>query len=183
MILGKRIRLRGVEREDLPLFLSWLNDREVRRNLAGDWPFSMAQEERWFAQLPNRSLHEQPLVIEIPHEAGWLPIGNCSFHNLNWLDRNAELGLMIGVKAHWNQGYGTEAMQLMQAVGFETLNLHRLYLQVYERNLAGIRAYEKAGFVHEGRQRQGRYNEGMYLDVLIMSILRPEWDARNEGAQ
>ncbi|MCW5873093.1 MAG: GNAT family N-acetyltransferase [Anaerolineales bacterium] len=183
MIYGERIRLRGVEHTDLPAFVAWLNDPDVRRNLAAYWPMSLAREERWFSELANRPVHEQPLVIEARDGDGWLHIGNCGFHNIDWVHRNAELGIMIGVKDKWNQGYGTEAIQLLQRVGFETLNLHRLYLRVYERNGAGIRAYEKAGFVHEGRQRQAQYDEGNYSDVLLMSILRPEWDALQGNLQ
>lgn len=177
MIYGARIRLRGPEQADLPLFVAWLNDPEVRHNLAAYWPMSMAREERWFADLSSRPVHEQPLVIEIQDGDAWTPIGNCGFHQIDWVHRSAELGIMIGVKSHWNQGYGTEAMQLLQQIGFETLNLHRLYLRAYERNQAGIRAYEKAGFQLEGRQRHAQYDEGVYSDVLMMSILRPEYDA------
>jgi RimJ/RimL family protein N-acetyltransferase len=46
---------------------------------------------------------------------------------------------------------------------------------VYETNLGGIRAYEKAGFVHEGRMRQAEYRAGRYLDVLLMSVLRSDY--------
>ncbi|QYK50778.1 MAG: GNAT family N-acetyltransferase [Anaerolineales bacterium] len=177
MIHGSRLRLRSPEQADLPLFVSWLNDPEVRHNLAAYWPISMAREERWFAELASRPAQEQPLVIEIQQAQEWTAIGNCGFHHIDWVHRNAEVGIMIGEKAHWNQGYGTEAMQLLQQIGFETLNLHRIYLRAYERNQAGLRAYEKAGFQLEGRQRHAQYDEGVYSDVLMMSILRPEYDA------
>lgn len=183
MIYGERIRLRQIERADLPTFVAWLNDPEVRRNLAAYWPMSLAREERWFEEQAQRPVQEQPLVIEARQGESWKVIGNCGFHNLNWHDRNAEMGIMIGAKEEWNKGYATEAMQLLLQVGFETLNLHRLYLRVYERNTAALRAYEKAGFVYEGRQRQGNYDEGGYMDVLMMSVLRPEWDARKAGGQ
>jgi RimJ/RimL family protein N-acetyltransferase len=48
-------------------------------------------------------------------------------------------------------------------------------LQVYEHNIRGIKAYEHAGFVHEGRLRQDVFKEGVYRDVLIMAVIRPEW--------
>jgi len=66
-------------------------------------------------------------------------------------------------------------MRLLLRHGFATLNLHRIYLRVFEDNPRAIRSYEKAGFVHEGRQRQGEYHEGEFHDVLFMSVLRPEW--------
>jgi diamine N-acetyltransferase len=55
------------------------------------------------------------------------------------------------------------------------LNLNRIFLRVYENNPRAIRAYEKTGFVHEGRLRQGHFHNGEYLDVLLMGVLRAEW--------
>ena len=61
---------------------------------------------------------------------------------------------MIGDKHQWNKGLGTEAMELLLKHGFETLNLHRIYLKVFADNNGAIRSYEKAGFVHEARLRE-----------------------------
>jgi RimJ/RimL family protein N-acetyltransferase len=176
MIYGERIRLRHVERNDLPRFVEWLNDPEVRHGLAMHLPLSQVEEEGWFEKLLQRERDEQPLVIEVKDGDGWTMIGNSGFFNLEWRNRNAELGILIGDKTRWNQGYGTEVMRLLLRHGFTTLNLHRIYLRVFESNPRAIRAYEKAGFVHEGRQRQAEFRDGRYWDVLFMSVLRPEWN-------
>ncbi len=60
--------------------------------------------------------------------------------------RNTEVGISIGAKEWWNKGYGSEAMELMVKYGFETLNMHRVWLRVFERNKRAIRSYEKVGF-------------------------------------
>ena len=88
---------------------------------------------------------------------------------------------MIGNKDYWNKGYGTEAMTLLLKHGFETLNLNRIMLRVYDFNARAQRCYEKAGFVTEGQLRDALYVEGDYRDVLIMSVLRKEWDERNQS--
>jgi RimJ/RimL family protein N-acetyltransferase len=118
---------------------------------------------------------EQVLVIEIESEGGWKAIGNTSLMGIEWTSRLAEVGLFIGEKQLWNQGYGRETVQLMLKYAFETLNMNRVWLRVYEHNLRGIKAYERAGFVHEGRLRQAIYSDGRYYDVLIMSVLHSEW--------
>jgi RimJ/RimL family protein N-acetyltransferase len=69
-------------------------------------------------------------------------------------------------------------MTLLLRHGFGTLNLNRVYLRVYADNQYAIRTYEKVGFVHEGRLRQAVYKYGKYSDVLMMSVLREEWDAK-----
>ncbi len=175
MIYGQRIRLRHVEREDLPRFVDWLNDPEVRQGLAMHLPISQVEEEQWFENILKRDNDERPLVIEVKGQDGWTMIGNSGFFNIDWRNRCAELGIFIGNKTFWNQGYGTETMGLLLHHGFTTLNLHRIFLRVYEENPRAVRAYEKAGFVREGCMRQAEFRDGKYLDVLLMSVLRPEW--------
>lgn len=179
MIFGNRIRLRAVEREDLPLFVKWLNDPEVIEGLLFLTPLSLEDEKHWFEKVADHSPAERPLVIEIRDGETWRMIGNCEFHNISQINRSADVGIFIGDKTVWNAGYGTETMQLLLKYGFETLNLNRISLVVYDDNLRAMRAYEKAGFVLEGRLRQAKYKHGRYGDELIMSVLRSEWDAKN----
>jgi RimJ/RimL family protein N-acetyltransferase len=172
---GKRLRLRAPERSDIPRFVAWLNDTEVTAGLMLSLPMSLADEEEWFENMLKRPAAEHPLVIEIQQGQDWIPIGNCGFNEIDWRCRSAEVGIFIGDKQFWNQGYGTEAMRLLLRYGFNTLNLNRICLQVYHNNLRAVRAYEKAGFVHEGRKRQGMFKNGNYIDILLMSVLRSEW--------
>jgi len=195
MIYGKRLRLRAAEREDLPRFVAWLNDPEVRQFLLINQPLSMAEEERWFDSMLNRPSAEHVRVIEIAQAGGsgdhaadvsdiqrgdgisWKPIGNVALENIDWVNRSAEIGIFIGEKSCWNQGYGREAMSVMLRHAFETINLNRVYLYVYAYNPRAIRSYERAGFKLEGRLREGRYHEGRYHDVLLMAVLRSEWQS------
>jgi len=175
MIYGKRIRLRAPEKDDLPTFVKWINDPEVTAGLSLFLPMSMAQEEQWFDDMLKRPVEEHPLSIEVQSENEWIIIGNIGFFDFDSIARSAEAGILIGDKDYWNKGYGTEAMKLLLKHGFETLNLHRIFLRVYEDNPRAIRCYEKTGFIHEGRMRQARFSQGKYADILFMGILREEW--------
>ena len=181
MIYGKRIRLRAVERGDLPKFQEWLNDPDVTDGLSFYLPMSMAQEEKWFERVMQGDVHTMPLAIEIQDGHGWRLVGDCGIFNLEWPNRAAEFGICIGDKSIWNKGYGTEAVKLLLQHGFETLNLNRIYLRVYSTNLRAKRSYEKAGFVMEGTMRQAVYRNGKYSDILIMGMLRSEWEMSREG--
>ena len=176
IIYGDRIRLRRPEKEDLKLFVEWINDPEVTKWLALYLPMGMWEEEDWFANLNKRPQAERPLTVDIRDGDGWRMIGNTSFFHIDAVARSAEVGIMLGDKSIWNQGYGTETMKLLLKHGFETLNLNRIQLDVYEDNIWAIRTYEKAGFVHEGRKRQALYKHGQFKDILIMSVLRNEWE-------
>ncbi len=175
MITGKRVRLRAISREDLPLFVQWLNDPEVTEGLSHYYPLSMPQEEKWFEQVLQAPPAEQPLTIELLEDDAWVAAGNCGFFAVNWRVRSAEFGIFIGNKSFWNRGYGTEAVRLCLAYGFGTLNFNRIFLRVFATNERAARVYEKAGFVREGRLRQAHYHQGNYVDVLMMGILRDEW--------
>ena len=175
MIIGERVRLRAMEKGDLPAFVRWFNDPEVRRNLRIIQPLSMGQEEKWYADMLTRPVEEHPLCIEVKQGEDWVFIGNLGFMHINQHDRSAEIGISIGEKQFWNQGYGTEAMRLIVGHGFENLNFNRIYLHVFETNPRGKRSYEKVGFSVDGRLRQARFLEGKYVDVFIMSILKSEW--------
>lgn len=180
MIYGKRIRLRAIKKDDLPLFTRWLNDPEVRQGLTHYLPFSIHDEEDWFEEMRKRPGDEKPLMIEIKTEDGWEPVGNCGLFNFNWRVRSAEIGIFIGAKQHWNQGYGTEVMELFLKHGFETLNLNRIHLRVHANNPRAKRSYEKAGYVLEGKLRQAHFDEGEYYDVFLMGVLRSDWQAAQE---
>ena len=180
MIFGDRIRFRAVERADLSAFLKWVNDPEVLRGIGIYLPFSMEDEEEWFEAMRKRSPDEHNFAIEVVNtdsegdQEQWKLIGSCGFFNLDQRNRSTEFGIMIGEKAYWNQGYGTESVRLLCQHGFHTLHLHRIYLRVLETNPRAIRAYEKAGFTHEGRQRQAEFRDGKYIDMLVMSMLMDE---------
>lgn len=177
MIQGEKVRLRRPERADLPRFAGWLNDPEVRRHLALIYPMSGAHEEHWFEEQLKKEPALQAFVIEaarVGGDAAWNPVGVIGFHAIDWRSRAGELGLVIGEKSVWNAGLGTDAVRTLVRWGFRELNLNRVFLRVFEDNAPAIRCYEKVGFKHEGRLRQDRYQDGRYLDTLVMGLLREE---------
>jgi RimJ/RimL family protein N-acetyltransferase len=92
-------------------------------------------------------------------------------------NRHTSFGIVVGDKTEWGKGYGSEATQLMVGHAFETLNLNRVWLRVFEYNARGIRAYEKVGFKKEGVLRQDRFQDGRYWDTFAMAILRDEYSS------
>jgi RimJ/RimL family protein N-acetyltransferase len=176
MITGKRMRLRAISKNDLPAFVDWLNDPEVNRHIAIYYPLSLDREQSWYTDIMTHPVEEQPLAIEIRDGDSWKTVGDISFLNFLQHERSAEIGIFIGEQSAWSKGYGTEAMRLMVNYGFDSLNLNRIYLRVFETNPRAIHCYEKAGFQHEGRQRQAHFLDGKYIDVLMMSILKNEWN-------
>lgn len=187
-LYGDHVRLRASERSDLPNFVRWFGDPEVTANLDMLGVMGLANEEIWFEEMIKRPVIEQVLVIEAEIESetpdvteSWLPIGTIGLFKIDNIAHSAELGIAIGEKAYWNRGLGSEALRILLNEGFYKFNLHRIELRVYARNHRAIRAYEKVGFVHEGVKREATYRDGEYMDDLLMSVLRPEWDQITRG--
>jgi diamine N-acetyltransferase len=170
MLKGKMIELRAVEREDLPRYVAWFNDPDVMRYFGTYEPMSLAQEERWYeSQFDNPQVRNFAVYYQGEH------VGGAGYAHLNWRDRSAEVGLLIGRKDLWDQGLGTDVLRTLVQFGFEQLNLHRIYLRVYAENARGVHCYEKVGFRHEGRQREAVFRHGRWHDLINMSILEHEY--------
>ncbi|MBI3271659.1 MAG: GNAT family N-acetyltransferase [Planctomycetes bacterium] len=176
--IGERIYFRPIELEDAPRLARWINDPEVHRGLTAIFPKNQPREREWIEGLGKRP---DEVVFLIVLKEGDVPIGSCGLHQIHPANRKALFGILIGEKAYWNQGYGTEAVRLISEYGFNTLNLHRLELTVYENNPRAVRAYEKAGFKLEGRRREGRFWEGRFWDVLEMGLLDREFRELEEA--
>lgn len=176
MTCVERVRLRAVEREDIPRFVKWLNDSEVTRYLTMYLPFSRAQEEGWFEQ---HLKDEKSCVLAIETMEGE-HIGSVGLHDIHWKDRSAQLGVFIGERDLWGQGYGTDAVRALLRLAFHEMALHRITLRVFDFNLRAIRCYRKCGFSQEGCLREAHFTKGRYHDVLIMGILAPEFAVPEE---
>jgi len=181
MILeGSKVRLRPISMNDLDSIMEWVNDDEVTRTLLiGRYPLTREAEAKWIEERAAGSTREVTFVIETV--AGEY-LGGMSLFRLQEIERIGELGIVIGKKSAWGKGYGTEAMELLVAYGFRQLNLHMIYLTVLADNPKAAHIYEKVGFSHEGRLRHRVYRDGVYHDLLTMSILRSEWEKRKGAA-
>jgi UDP-4-amino-4,6-dideoxy-N-acetyl-beta-L-altrosamine N-acetyltransferase len=172
MIYGLKTRLRRIERADIPTFVRWFGDPKVRQFLMLNRPISVAEEERWF----ESQLVDPGTELFAIETAEGVHIGNIGLHDIDWLHRRAELGIVIGEREFWNQGYGSDAVRTLLGFAFREMNLHRVHLRVFEDNVRALRVYEKCGFQHEGCLRQAVYRQGRYCDEYLMGILSHEFE-------
>jgi RimJ/RimL family protein N-acetyltransferase len=73
------------------------------------------------------------------------------------------------------KGLGSEAVALALGYAFDVLKLHRVSLRVVDYNLRAIRAYQKCGFVVEGREREAAFVDGIWRDDVMMAVLDREY--------
>lgn len=169
--IGERLYLRPWSPDDAPQVTSWMNDPQVWSNLAQHRPKTQASIEKFLEQ---KTQSETDVLFFIAHRETDALLGCCGLHHLDLRNRSATLGMYLGDPTGRGKGYGTEALRLVVRYAFDTLNLHRIELDVYEDNPQAIRCYEKAGFVREGLKRQHTFRNGRWTNTVIMAVLRDE---------
>jgi len=178
MLTGTLIRLRAIDMTDLDRYVEWINDPEVTQFIGASIPVMARLAEAEFVERhAKRNFSFGDFTFAIETLAG-RHIGSISIHEANAMHRKAVLGIMIGDKTCWDRGYGTDAIRTLLAYMFDEMNLHRVGLTVNADNARGIACYRKCGFVEEGRLRDDRFTGGAYHDTLVMSVLEPEYRAR-----
>ncbi len=171
-ITGERIALGPLRRDLLPRYQRWINDLTAARNLAViPGPVSAEAEAAWFDRVSTSG----DVLFTIYERATWRPIGNAGLHAINYRNRTAEFGILIGEADARGQGLGTEATRLMLDYAFTALGLHNVMLSVYAYNRAAHRAYQKAGFREFGRRREAVWMGGRLWDIIYMECLATEF--------
>lgn len=179
---GKRIYLRPLDKKrDTAISCRWINAEEMRQFIgSGAFPTSLEAEEAWFDEKPEKFPQRVRLAIVLKKNDRL--IGSTSLDNINWVDRSASTGTLIGEKRDRGKGYGSEAKSLLLRYAFQTLGLNRIESKVLCYNHASLRYTEKCGYHQEGVLRQAIYKNGQFHDLVVLSILREEWLAQQKKA-
>ncbi len=158
-------------------FAKWGRDSEFVRLLDTDPArlLSVDKYKEWFEKDLVEQQKNDELFFLIRTLEEDLTIGLIGLDGIQWVHGDAWVGIGLGEREYWGEGYGTDAMRILLRYAFEELNLHRLSLSVFEYNSRAIRSYEKVGFVIEGRVRQFLNRDGRRYDMIFMGILRDEW--------
>ena len=165
-----KVRLRPLLRKDSELLYEWITDRNLRVLNAAYVPVSQIEHEVWVdATLKGR---EGAVFFVIEELDANRAIGTCQLLSISSVHRSAELQIRIGDVSAQSRGLGSDAVRQLIRFGFDDLNLHRIFLQVFLTNERAIGAYEKCGFAREGILRQAAYIDGKFVDVLCMALLK-----------
>jgi RimJ/RimL family protein N-acetyltransferase len=171
VLRGERVTLRRPRSEDFEARVKLGNDAEIFRMYGGSRnnmrPMTEEAARRWVQRLLDL---DYAWIIEV----GTL-IGQIRLDQVDLTDRRASLAIGIENRARLGVGLGTEAITLVVDYAFNVLKLHRLSVRVLDYNARAIRAYEKSGFVVEGREREAAFVDGVWHDDMMMGLLDREY--------
>ena len=178
---GDQVALGPLRRELVPLYARWVNDFGTQRTLGADpLPRSLGVVTDHYEQFTARTDHAQFTIYE---RASWLPIGIAELQAIERHHGTADFAIFIGEAAHRGRGFGTEATRLMLDYAFTSLGLRSVALRVYEYNLAGLGAYQRAGFRAIGRQRRCHRLGDRFWDAIHMECLAEEFATARSGVR
>lgn len=175
MIKGKIVGLRSVEHEDLQLLRDWRNITTFRRNFREFKELNMANQQAWYSKISS-SPNDFMFIIERLEDK--VPLGVCGLLYVNWIIRSADYSFYIGYQERYidDNGYALEASQLLIEYGFKSLNLNKIWMELYEFDKKKINFFTRSfAFKRDAVLRQNCFEDGRYYDSVIISLVRSEY--------
>jgi ribosomal-protein-alanine N-acetyltransferase len=169
-ISGPTLALRPPEPRDAVALFELGSDPEVVRFFS--WgPYRELAEAEAFVDRVRRERPYELLIVD----AADRPIGLTGLTEISERDGRAVIGTWLG-REHWGSGANTESKALMLHFAFERLGLGRVSAYAHPDNVRSLRALEKVGFTREGLLRGWHVHRGERRDVVILGLLRSEWE-------
>jgi RimJ/RimL family protein N-acetyltransferase len=168
---GRKTILRPLCKDtDLQKCFHWINDPEVTQFITHYKPMTKEQESAWFD-----NLKKDDVIFAIDTLDGEF-IGSLGIHEVNWIDRTAVTGAMIGEKKYWGKGYGTDAKLQLIHYAFNSLNLRKLCSRVYAYNERSRDYNLHCGYKLEGTLKKQVFRNGEYHDMLLFGLFQDEFE-------
>jgi len=176
MIQGKKVVLRPTEESDCALIHAWMNHPEVWRYMDYELPFSLADVKEDLERSRQEGL---PLTILVRDR----PIGRIGLNQFRRRDRICSLYMFIGEPAFWGAGYAHDAVMSLLAYAFDRFDLYQVELWTLADNNRALRMYQRCGFVEEARLRARSWKQGAWVDHVVLSVNREEFEQARRASQ
>jgi RimJ/RimL family protein N-acetyltransferase len=162
-----------MEKTDVPYKVKWFNDPEVNKTLLMEEKLDLKRSLEWFER-SRKDTSRRDLVIESTEGE---PIGIMALVHIDEADGTAECFCVIGDKAYWGKGIGTEVHLLLADWAFKDLGLYKIWAYIRPENAAIINVIKRVGFKIEGTLREEKCIDGKRIDIVRIGLLRREFYA------
>jgi len=173
-----RLYLAPLSVDHADYFVKWFNDPEIFGHIREmSYQTNLEEQTRWVLETNRDPCQKVFSIFYIPDDQ---LIGDGGFMHINWEDRKAEVGLVIGEKKYQGLGLGAESLWLLCKYGFEEMKLHNILGENYADNPIAISNARKIGLRFFGTRRESRrigdkVLDVPYSDMLPGELIKPVW--------
>jgi len=146
---GRRVILRRKRLSDAANDYAWRSDEELARFDAGP-PLRTSFPNFLSSLTAQQRYPDAGRCIYAIEDEGGRHIGNVMYYNLHEAEGEAELGITIGDRQSWGQGYGSDAVQALVGLLFRSKGLRRVFLHTLDWNTRAQSCFRKVGFEPQG---------------------------------
>tara|TARA_A100001391_G_C4963794_1_gene250721 strand:+ start:166 stop:696 length:531 start_codon:yes stop_codon:yes gene_type:complete len=170
----KSISLVPIELEDIETIRKWRNNQNIQKYLREYRLFSKYQKKEWYSSMIKDNKFEMFLIKDNNRKES---VGVCGVTYIDWVNRHADIHLYIGTEEVWiDNFYCPTALKLTLEYAFNTLNLNKVWAEIYEIDSKKLNFFKNKGFKVDACLRQHYYYKGKYYDSHILSLLRGEYE-------
>jgi RimJ/RimL family protein N-acetyltransferase len=171
------VTLRPLAESDVDHIMTWVNDPEIVGNLAAfaGEPFTRDDELAWIRRTIASTADVVFSVIDAETDAY---LGQIGIHQIHARSQVGRLGIVIASRDDMGKGHGSAAIRAVLDHAFGRLRLHKLWVMMFARNTRTRGICQRIGFVEEGVLREEYFHDGQWHDMVRLSLLQREWDAR-----
>lgn len=175
MLKGKNVFLTPLERHNLVSVHQWLKELDNLFYFSEYFitPPTLDEIEIWYNSLINNNKNK---VFIINHSETKVSLGMIELSKIDWKNKNAYLGVLIGSKNQRRKGFATESLKILINLAFQHWNLHKLYALVIEANLPSIKLFEKMNFIKEAVLKENYFVDNKYHDQFLFSLIRSSYE-------
>jgi diamine N-acetyltransferase len=177
IVVGEKVALGPLRRDLAAAYARWMNQLEVRRGLDQLGIATPQSQQKWVEENIERGARREPRAVEftVYDRSDSAPVGTAGLFDIVHAHGSAEFAIAIGERR--GQGLGTEATRLVLDFAFHVMQLRNVMLVTLEWNVAGLRAYERAGFRRVGVRRGARISLGRPTNLVIMDAVPEDFGA------
>lgn len=170
----KSVAIRSIEKSDLATIHKWRNSEYLRQYFREHREFSMKQIEDWYHGMLTDNKFEM-FVIENCDTSEIVGVAGITY--IDWVNRHGDVHFYIGKEDAWiDNTYSKGAVEIILNYGFNTLNLNKLWIEVYEIDEKKLCFFKSLGFKVDASLREHYFHNGSYYTSHILSLLRKEYE-------
>ncbi len=171
---GSSVYLDTIKLEDAPILKENANEKDIHIGVPIiPYPYKIEDAMAFIELATQKYISREEFSLGVHLQSKEL-IGMCSLHDIDSINKRAEIGYWIG-KKYWGKGHAKDAIRLILGFGFGSLDLNKVYAKVLSHNERSSRLLSSLGFTKEGTSREEFLADGEYEDAFLFGLLKKEY--------